>query len=459
MNAELIAVGTELLLGQIANTNARFLSRRFAEMGVNVYCHTVVGDNAGRLAEAIRLAAGRADLVVLTGGLGPTGDDITRDVLAEVTGRGLVTDEAAMAKIRAYFERRQMPMPANNARQALIVEGGEALPNETGMAAGTALEHEGKLYVLLPGPPREMEPMFDRHARPWIERRLNGKRPLFSRMLKFAGIGESALEERLHDLFREQTDPTLALYASEGVVTLRATTRAADAEEADRRMAPVIREIHRRAGGHLYAEEDIGLEEAVVRLMAKKGLTLSVAESCTGGLLGQMITSVPGSSAMFCGGMIVYANDWKTKGLGVPADLLEGPGAPGAVSRETAHAMAERLLRLTGTDVAVSITGVAGPGHSDAKPAGLVYMGLAVRGDLATGLEKGREQRQKGEKGRTEEQTNESATGRAEKQADERAMVRVEVERLNLQGSRDMIRLRAARHALYRLWQLAKERA
>lgn len=415
MKAELIAVGTELLLGQIVNTNARFLSQRFAEMGVDVYVHTVVGDNAGRLEEAVRLAKGRADLVVLTGGLGPTQDDITRDVVAALTGRQLVTDEPAMAKIRAYHEQRQMAMPANNARQALVIEGGDVLPNDTGMAVGTALEHEGTLYVLLPGPPRELAPMFDGYARPWIERRLNGEKPLFSRMLKFAGIGESALETRLDDLFREQTDPTLALYASEGVVSMRLTTRAADRAEADRRMAPLLAEIRARAGDHLFAEEDIGLEEAVVRLMAEKGLVLSVAESCTGGLLGKLITDVPGSSGMFYGGMIVYANAWKTIGLGVPADLLEGPDAPGAVSRETAEAMAVNLLRMTGTDVAVSITGVAGPGQSEKKPAGLVWVGIAVRG-LATS-----------------------------------------VEQLNLQGGREMVRLRAVRHVLYRLWQLAKD--
>jgi len=416
MNAELIAVGTELLMGQIVNTNARHLSRRFAEMGVNVYWQTVVGDNPGRLADAIRLAAGRADLVVLTGGLGPTTDDITRDVLAHVTGRKLATDRAALEKIRRFYEERRMPMPESNARQAQYVEGGEPLPNDTGMAVGTALEHEGKLYVLLPGPPREMEPMFDRYARPWIERRLNGEQPIFSRMLKFAGIGESSLEAALEDLFRGQTDPTLALYAGDGTVTLRATTRAADRAEADRRMEPVVAEIRRRAGAHLFAEEDVGLEEAVVRLLAEKGLTLSVAESCTGGLLGQLVTSVPGSSAVFYGGVIAYSNEWKTKGLGVPQELLDGPGAPGAVSAETAEAMAAGLLRLMGTDAAVAISGVAGPAHSEAKPVGLVYVALAARGEP------------------------------------------VRTDRLNLTGGRDGIRLRAARHALYRLWQWAKEK-
>lgn len=415
MNAELIAVGTELLMGQIANTNARFLSQRFAEMGVNVYFHTVVGDNPGRLAEAVRLAAGRADLVVLTGGLGPTQDDITRNVVADWTGRKLATDDAALEKIRRYYEVRRIPMPEINRRQAFYIEGGDVLPNDEGMAVGTALEHEGKWFILLPGPPRELEPMFDRYARPWIERRLNGEKPLFSRMLKFAGIGESSLEEKLEDLFSGQTDPTLALYASEGQVCLRVTTRAKDREEAEGRMQPVVDEIRRRAGGHLFAEEDIGIEEAVVRIMAEKKLVLSVAESCTGGMLGSMITSVPGSSNMFYGGLIVYSNEWKADGLGVPTELLEGPGAPGAVSPETAEAMANNLIRLTGTDVAVSITGVAGPGQSEAKPAGLVYVGIAARGRETT------------------------------------------VERLNLHGSREMVRLRTVRHALYRLWQLAKE--
>lgn len=413
MNAEIIAVGTELLMGQIVNTNARYLSRQFADMGVNVYYQTVVGDNAGRIGEALKIAAGRADLVVCTGGLGPTMDDITKDVLADLIGEPLVMHEPTLERISAFFRERGIAMTENNKRQATMIRGGDALMNDTGLAVGVAITKGKVHYVLLPGPPSELKPMFETYAKPWILGKMPDASALHSRMLKFAGIGESALEEALHDLIERQTDPTIAPYAREGEVTLRLTTRASDPEEAKARLDALEEQIKEKVGSYLYADEDIALEEALVRLMSAKGLTLSLAESCTGGLFSELITSVPGSSAMFAGAEISYSNEWKRRELAVPAELLEGEGAPGAVSAETAAAMAEGLRR-TGTDYAVAITGVAGPAHSERKPVGLVYVALA------------------------------SKTGKTE------------AEQLHLRGNRALIRMRAVKRAMYLLWRRIK---
>jgi nicotinamide-nucleotide amidase len=411
MIAEIIAVGTELLMGQIVNSNAQYLSRQFTEMGINLYYQTVVGDNASRMSGVMKQAGQRADLVIITGGLGPTQDDITKDVLAELVGSKIIMHEPTLARITNYFKERGREMVASNSRQALLIEGAEALMNDSGMAVGLAITYEGTHYILLPGPPSEMKPMFSSYARPWIEARLGNKQPLFSKMLKFAGIGESSLEDQLKDLITAQTDPTLAPYADDGMVTLRVTTRATNEEAAAKRMSPVIEEIKNRLSAHLYAEADVGIEQVIVEQMSNQGLTLSTAESCTGGLLSQMITAVPGSSSMFPGGVISYSNDWKINGLGVPSQIMDGEDSPGAVSPEAAIYMAEGIRLQAGSDFGVSITGVAGPSFSERKPVGLVYVAIASKNNPTY------------------------------------------VEQLNLSGNREMIRLRAARHALYRLWQ------
>ena len=407
MNAEIIAVGTELLLGQIVNTNAQVLSRQLAELGVNVYFQTVVGDNAARIEEAVRLASSRADFVICTGGIGPTQDDITKDVLARMTGVRLVMHEPTLAAIRRYYEERKQPMPESNARQAALPEGADPLPNDNGMAVGAAWTWNGTRYIVLPGPPREMEPMFAKYAKPWIIRHLDDRRPLHSVMLRFGGIGESALEKEILDLIEQQKEVTIAPYAKEGEVTVRLTVRARNREEGQAMMKGTLEEIRRRVGRYLYAEEDISLEEAVVRLMAGRGLTLSAAESCTGGLFTELITSVPGSSRVLKGGIVAYTPELKHNLLQVPESVLSGPGT---VSRECALAMADRMRRLSGSDMAVSITGVAGPDPSEGKPVGLVYIGLSDRN---------------GE----------------------------DVFECRFNGNRDGVRLRAAKHALYRVWQ------
>lgn len=428
MRAEIVAVGTELLLGQIVNTNAQFLSRRLAELGIDVYYQTVVGDNKERLIEAIRMARGRAELIVFTGGLGPTMDDLTRDALAEFLGLGIAEHEPSMEKIRAMFAGRGTAFIESNRRQAHLLEGATPLRNDTGLAVGNALSSDGTLYLLLPGPPREMKPMFDNDGQAWLLEKMGatgedgartgaGASKLHSVMIKFAGIGESGLEDALIDLIREQTDPTIATYASEGEVTLRLSTKAGDNEEAGRRMEPVLTEIRRRLGDYLFAEDDVTLEAAVVRLLTQSRRTLAMAESCTGGMVSQFVTMVPGSADAFLGGVVSYSNGAKRGLLGVPASLLEGDGAPGAVSEETAAAMAKGVCEALDADFGVSVTGVAGPASSEGKPVGLVFVGASERGGATR------------------------------------------VERLQLLGDREGVRLRAAKRALYLLWKVLTGRA
>ncbi|KIL41406.1 damage-inducible protein CinA [Gordoniibacillus kamchatkensis] len=414
MNAEIIAVGTELLMGQIANTNGQFLSQELANLGINVYFQTVVGDNAGRMRQALELARSRADLIVCTGGLGPTQDDLTKDVLADFLGRGMMYHEPSLRKMADFFAARGVVMVESNKRQAIMLDGSDPLANETGLAVGIALTQDGTHYMLLPGPPKEMKPMFLNYGVPWLRGVMTGEVPLVSKMLKFAGIGESALEHRLIDLIEAQTDPTIAPYAKEGEVAIRLTTRAASREDGLARIAPVETDIRGRLGEYIYADQDVTLEAKVLELLKTSGRTLAVAESCSGGLLSDMLTAVPGSSQAFLGGIVCYSNMLKHRLAGVPMEALEGPGAPGAVSEQTALLLAEGVLARTDADFAVSITGVAGPDPSEGKPVGLVYVGIAFRGEQPRAFE------------------------------------------LRTHGNRETIKLRAAKHALYRLWERLK---
>jgi nicotinamide-nucleotide amidase len=412
MRAEIIAVGTELLLGQILNTNAQFLARACADLGVSVYFQTVVGDNTNRLIEALQIAKTRADLVICTGGLGPTQDDLTKDALASLLGQQLILHQPSMDQIERVFSSRGIHMVESNKRQALMLEQSDPLANDAGMAVGVALTQDLTHYVLLPGPPKEMKPMFERYAAPWIASRLGGVKPLYSRMLKFAGIGESLLEHKLLDLIEAQTDPTIAPYAKESEVTIRLTTRATSQDEADSKLDPTELEIRQRLGAHIYAVVDIPIEQEVIRILSERKLVLAAAESCTGGLFSDLVTAVPGSSSIYRGGVVCYSNMLKNKLLSVPAHILEGEGAPGAVSAETAELLAENMRQLADTDYAVAITGVAGPDESEGKPVGLVYVAIACKEGP------------------------------------------VILERLQLSGNRDHIKLRAAKAAMYQLWKL-----
>ncbi|MFF2089082.1 competence/damage-inducible protein A [Paenibacillus sp. NPDC058174] len=411
MKAEIIAVGTELLLGQIVNTNAQFLSQELAALGIDVYYQTVVGDNPGRIRSAIETARSRADLLVFTGGLGPTQDDLTKDVLAAYLNRGMSIHAPSMEQIEKLFSSRGIHMVESNKRQAHTIDGADPLFNEAGLAVGNGLSADGTHYLLLPGPPREMKPMMEGAGREWIRQALGESQPLYSRVLRFAGIGESNLEAKLLDLIDGQSDPTLAPYAKEGEVAIRVSTKAATEQEALRKIDATVQAVKDRVGEHLYAQEDIPLEEAVVRLLRATKRTMASAESCSGGLFAELVTNVPGSSGEFAGGVVTYTNVMKHQLLGIPMTQLEGDGAPGAISESTAALMAERIREIADSDFGISLTGVAGPAESEGKPVGLVYFAIAERG----------------------------------KQTD--------VHTTHLSGSRSIIRVRAVKAALYRLWQ------
>lgn len=374
MKAEIIAVGTELLLGQIANTNAQFLSQKLAEVGINVYYHITVGDNYERMLQVIERAKSRSDLIIFTGGLGPTQDDLTKDVVADHLGHKLVTDEKAMANIRDFFERRGIDMTDNNRKQALVIEGSTVFDNDHGMAPGMGITQEGVTYVLLPGPPSEMYPMVENYVMPFLASVGNEHQIFHSRVFRFFGIGESLLEAKLIDLIEEQSNPTIAPYAKEFEVTLRITARATSVEEAGRLLRPVEEEIRNRVGEFIYAVGESPLHQVLYEQLLVKQQTISFAESCTGGTVSQLLTSVPGASQVYRGGIVCYSNEIKHQWLDVPLEVLE---TEGAVSETTARLLAENIRQKMGTTYGVSVTGVAGPESSEGKPVGLVYIGIA----------------------------------------------------------------------------------
>ena len=372
--AELLAVGTELLLGSITNTDARDLSRELAAMGINVHHHTVVGDNPERLKAAVELAKSRADILITTGGLGPTCDDLTKQVLAEAFGRKLVFHPDCAEGIRSFFARSGREMTENNLQQAWLPEGCTVLDNEWGTAPGCAFEQDGCHVVMLPGPPRECLPMFREKAAPWLAKLSNGI--IRSRTLRVYGMGESRVESLLRERMNELTNPTLAPYAKEGEVELRITARADTEEEALRLIRPVEEEVRALLGELVYGADVTSLEQVVLGQLKERGVTLGTAESCTGGLIAKRITDLPGSSAALKGGVVSYTNEVKSAVLGVSGTLL---AEQGAVCPAVASAMAEGARRVLGCDLAVSTTGVAGPDSDErGNPVGLVYVALAA---------------------------------------------------------------------------------
>lgn len=382
MTVELISVGTEILLGNIVNTNAAYLAEKCAAFGLSCYHQSVVGDNEQRLEDAIRLALSRSDIVILGGGLGPTKDDLTKEITARVFGKELYEDAHTKARIMEYFSRvHSGSVTENNWKQALVPEGARVIDNHNGTAPGLILEADGKTAILLPGPPNEMKPMFDRDIAPY----LNSLQPegIYSKMVKICSVGESRAETMILDLLEQQSNPTIAPYAKTGEVHLRVTARAAGEEQAEALMKPVMDELFRRFGDKIFTtREDVTLEEAVVELLREKNFTLTTAESCTGGLLAGRIMNVAGASSVYCEGYITYADAAKEKLLGVNKSTLESYGA---VSRETAHEMAEGAAKAANADAAVSVTGIAGPGGgTEEKPVGLVYIGCYVRGRVRT---------------------------------------------------------------------------
>lgn len=371
--AELIAVGTELLLGNIANTDAQMISEGLSQLGINVYYHTVVGDNPERVRQAVDIARHRADILITTGGLGPTCDDLTKVAIAQAFGKELVYHAPSAQRIRDRFAAMERPVTENNFQQAMLPEGCTVLDNDWGTAPGVAFEAEGTHVIMLPGPPKECEMMFRHRAVPYLKALSDGV--IVSRTVKTFGIGESAAEALLRDLMNSLQNPTLAPYAKPTGTELRITAHAQTEAEALALIVPVEKQVKEILGDKVIGVDVGSLEEVCYALLKEKGLTVGTAESCTGGLIAKLITDLPGSSALFQGGIVSYTNEVKAGVLGVPQDMLEQYGA---VSPQVAEAMARGAKKALGCDIALSTTGVAGPDPDDrGNPIGLVYLGLA----------------------------------------------------------------------------------
>lgn len=379
MRAELISVGTELLLGQITDSNAAYLARLLATHGVDLLHKQTVGDNLERVRAAVDLALGRADLVIMTGGLGPTEDDLTAEAVALAAGVPLVFDQAVADTIAGFFTQRRRTAPESIFRQARIPSGAQVIPNRRGTAPGLIVPVAGRTIFMFPGVPHEMEGLVAEGLVPWLEARTQGE-IIRSRVLRIAGLGESVVEERVRDLIHG-SNPTVAPLAKLGEVHLRITAKGTPDATAVL-IAGAEAELRGRLGDAVFGTDDESLHEATARLLLERGLTLSIAESCTGGLVASRLTEVPGASGFLKAGFIPYSNEAKTRDLGVPAAMI---AEHGAVSAEVAAAMATGARRQAGADVGLAITGVAGPtGGTPAKPVGLIYFAAATDGDVRT---------------------------------------------------------------------------
>lgn len=379
MNVEIITVGTEIILGNIVNTNAAFLSEECAKLGLALYFHTAVGDNEERLSNVIESGLTRSDILIITGGLGPTEDDITKEIAAKVMNKGLVMDSHSRLRIQEFFNRSYQgkSIPENNYKQALVPEDAIIMDNDNGTAPGIIIEKDEKSLILLPGPPNELVPMFFKDVVPYLKNKAEGI--IYSNTVKICGLGESAVEMQIKDLIVNQENPTIATYAKTGEVHVRITTKADTIESAQVRMTPLLQEVKNRFHNYIYTiGDEESLEAAVVTLLKKNNLTLSTAESCTGGLLAGRLINVSGISEVFMQGYITYSNKAKRKILGVKKETLEKYGA---VSEKTAKEMAKGGAEVSKTDVCVSVTGIAGPdGGTPDKPVGLVYISCHIPG-------------------------------------------------------------------------------
>lgn len=373
MNAEIISVGTELLLGAVANTDAMDISRELSELGINVFFHTVCGDNAERLSAALRLAKSRSDVIITTGGLGPTYDDMTKETIAEVFGKKLILHEPSLEKIEAYFKNRLLPMTENNKKQAYLPEDCTVLHNDCGTAPGCAFCADGAHVIMLPGPPRECLHMFRYYAKPYLSALSDSV--IVSHNIRIFGMGESQMEQLLHDRITKMSNPTAAPYAKDGECYLRITASAKNQKAAEQMCAPVIEQLCAELGDAVYGVDVDSLEQAAVTALLDKKMTVSCAESCTGGLVTKKLTDIPGSSAALIGGVCVYTDRAKREILGVSESTLSEFGA---VSEQTARELAQNVRQKFGTDIGIGITGIAGPsGGTPEKPVGLVYIGIS----------------------------------------------------------------------------------
>ena len=389
--AEIIAVGTEILLGNIANTDAQMLSQSLSTLGINVFWHTVVGDNPQRLRQALDIARRRADIILTTGGLGPTYDDLTKQTICEAFGQKLVLHADILADIRAFYQSAlHVPMPENNIQQAELPEGCTVFDNPVGTAPGCAFEAGGVHVLMLPGPPHECETMLRRCVEPYL--RALSREVIVSRDIMTFGMGESSVDQLLHNRMAHMVNPSLATYAKPCEVRLRATAKAASQAEAEAMLAPVVAEVRSTLGDVVYGVDVKDLAEVCFHLLKERDLTLATAESCTGGRVAERITALPGVSSVYRGGVVSYWTSVKADVLGVPQDILDQYGA---VSEPTARAMAEGARRITGADIAVSVTGVAGPDRDERdNPVGLVYIGLAApEGTFCRRIEAGNRRR------------------------------------------------------------------
>ena len=373
MNAEIISVGTELLLGETINTDAADVARVLSEYGINVFWQTVVGDNRPRLEHAVRVAKERSDIIITTGGLGPTCDDLTKEVVAAAFGKQLVLFPEEEARLRELYRQRNTYMTENHLQQVYLPEGCEVLVNDWGTAPGCAFEAEDTLVIMLPGPPLECGPMVEHRVRPLLAKRSDSL--ILSHSVRIFGIGEGTMEYRLRDLMNSMTNPTLAPYAKEGETLVRITAKARTEAEAEAMIAPWIERVRQELGEFAYTVDAENIQSYATRRLIESGKTIAVAESCTGGLVGDLITNTPGASEVFLGGLIVYTDEMKKRLLGVDEDVLEEFGA---VSREVAVQMAEKARERVGTDLALSLTGLAGPGDDGVHTVGTVFVALAT---------------------------------------------------------------------------------
>ena len=378
MNAEIIAVGTELLLGQIVNSNASYLSKELALLGIDVFNHTVVGDNDKRMREAVKIAEERADILIFSGGLGPTQDDMTKQVLADHLGLPLAVDKATEQKVVQYHADMEREMSENNRLQAVVIEGATVLKNETGLAAGMCVEHEGKKYILLPGPPNELQPMFDNEVRPILAKLTEDSDQLVSRVLRLFGIGESQLAAQLETIIDTQTNPTIATYAEENEVSIRITAKGQDQDQCNQLIDQMEKQVRDIVGDYIYGVgSETSLAQVVRDLLVNKDYRLTAAESLTGGLFQSSLVNIPGLSLNFIGGLVSYSEGIKESVLGVSEETIEQYGV---VSSECAEEMADKVKEMFDADIGISFTGYAGPKEVDGDKAGIVWIGLAVTG-------------------------------------------------------------------------------
>jgi nicotinamide-nucleotide amidase len=375
MVCEIICVGTELLLGSVVNTNAAFISEKLSTMGFSLFRQTVVGDNAQRIKDALKSAFKSADWVIMSGGLGPTQDDLTKEAACEFFGQEMVLHDRSLERIKSYFKDK--PLSKFNEKQAMFPPNAVVLDNDNGTAPGAILEKEGKRIVLLPGPPNELRPMFEK-VLAYLSKFQEGV--FFSKELKLFGIGESTLVEIIEDMIEKQTNPTIAPYAGDAEVKLRITASADSIETAKELILPVERQIRNKIGDYIYGTDNDTLEKVAVQKLIENNLTLSTAESCTGGLFSSTIVDVSGASKTFMGGFITYSNEEKINRLGVDSESLKKYGA---ASSQTAKAMAKGVCKLVGTNIGISTTGIAGPtGGTEEKPVGTVFIGLCYNGEV-----------------------------------------------------------------------------